>query len=47
MDEQLKRARPVLEEVASEEDLHLILSLIAADDGERWLRERLAYALRD
>ncbi len=47
MDDDLERARPLLEAVAGERELELIVSLAVTDDEERWLRERLADALRD
>jgi hypothetical protein len=47
VEEKLEIARPLLEAVATETDLDLILSLVVADDDETWLREQLADALRD
>jgi hypothetical protein len=47
MDEELERAIPLLEGVIPEAERDLIVSLVVADDEEKWLLERLGDALQD
>jgi hypothetical protein len=47
IDVELERVRPLLEDVASDGEVELVVSVIVSDDEGTWLLERLADALRD